>query len=185
MIVRVAFVACAALAACTPPRAPVVPSVTLQATDGASVPLDAVVHSHRLTVITFFSADCPCQRAHDERLRALEAKDAARDVAFVVVDSEAHATLDQDAAEARLRGYAIVQDDGGALARALDAEYATFTVVVDRGGHVVYRGGFDSDRSHLKEDRTPYLEDALDDLLAGRPPRVAATKTLGCTLQLR
>ena len=106
-------------------------------------------------------------------------------MAFVVVDSEAHATLEQDAAEARLRGYAIVQDDGGALARALDAEYATFTVVVDRGGHVVYRGGFDSDRSHLKEDRTPYLEDALDDLLAGRPPRVAATKTLGCTLQLR
>jgi hypothetical protein len=48
---------------------------------------------------------------------------------------------------------------------------------------VHYRGGIDSDRIHLHDDRTPYLEQALDDLLAHREPRVAEGKSLGCALQ--
>jgi hypothetical protein len=56
-------------------------------------------------------------------------------------------------------------------------------VVLDGEGRVRYRGGIDSDRTHLHEDATPFLRLALDDLLAGRPPRVAEGKTLGCSLQ--
>ena len=73
----------------------------------------------------------------------------------------------------------------GMLLLPLDAEYATYSVVVDASGKVLYRGGFDSDKSHLRDDRASYLADAIDDVLGRRPIRRAEAKTLGCTLQLR
>jgi len=170
--------------ACAPGHAPAVTSVVLRSTDGAPLALDAALRAHALTVITFFSADCPCQRAHDARLRELIARDTPRDVAFLVVDSEESATPARDSDEAKARGYPIVLDDAGKLARSLDAEYATYSVVVDRDGKVLYRGAFDSDRVHLREGRAAFVDDALNDLLAGRPVRKTDTKTLGCTLQL-
>ena len=78
--------------------------------------------------------------------------------------------------------FPIVLDRGGRLADAVGADYATYSVVVDRQGRIHYRGGIDTDKTHLHVDATPYLRDALDDLLAGRSPRVAEGKTLGCSL---
>jgi hypothetical protein len=168
-----------------PSVAPSVPSLVLLGEDGASLPLDAALRGHPATVITFCSAHCPCQRAHDARLRDLIAKDTPRGVGFLVVDSEEGAAKDLDAEESRARGYPIWRDDGGKLARALDAEYATYSVVVDGAGKVLYRGGFDSDKSHLRDDRVTYLEDAVDDVVGQRPVRRAEAKAFGCSLQLR
>jgi hypothetical protein len=143
-----------------------------------------VDRSTRLTVIEFFSAHCPCQERHDARLRDLASAYGPRGVAFVAVDSEADATLARDGGEAAGRSYPypILIDRGGAVARALHAEYATFTLVVDRAGLVLYAGGIDSDKNHLTDDATAYLRDALDDALAGQPLRRAHGKTLGCAL---
>ena len=74
-------------------------------------------------------------------------------------------------------------DPGAKLAAMLGAVYATYSVVVAADGTIEYRGGIDSDKSHLRDDRTNYLADALDDLTAGRRPRRAEAKTLGCALQ--
>ena len=170
---------------CTPARPPVLGPIVLHAPDGTALPLDTVLGAHPLTAVTFFSADCPCQRVHDARLRELIAKETPLGVAFLVVDSERGATGERDAKEAAARGYPILIDEGGKLARALEAEFSTYSVVLDQSGNALYRGGFDSDVMQLREDRTAYLADALDDALAGRPLRRAGTKALGCSLQLR
>ena len=147
----------------------------------------SITSASRFTVVTFFSAHCPCQRAHDGRLRALYDVYAPRGIGLVAVDSEVAATEARDVAEAKERAYPfpLLLDRGGALARALGAEYATYTVILDDHGAVVYRGGLDTDRTHPTEGATPYVRNALDDLLAGRSPRVAKSEALGCTLQLR
>jgi hypothetical protein len=168
--------------ACAPPRAAAPLDVVLLGEGGAPHPLRAELATHRFTVVTFFSAHCPCQRMHDARLQALIAKDSPRGVGFLIVDSEHGRTAEGDAAEQR--GYPIFIDPRAELAHALDAEYATFSVIVDPSGHILYRGGFDSDRSHLRPTPTSYLETALDDLLAGHPPRWNEAKTLGCSLEL-
>jgi predicted DCC family thiol-disulfide oxidoreductase YuxK len=173
------------LLGCAPSHTPSLGSVLLRTTDGAPVPVDEALRAHPYTVVTFFSAECPCQRAHDARLRALIAKDAPHDVGFLVVDSEESATLTRDAGESKARGYPILVDDAGKLAGALGAEFATYSVVLDREGKVLYRGAFDSDRVHLREAAAPFLDDALADALSGRPVKRPETKTLGCTLQLR
>jgi peroxiredoxin len=161
-----------------------VASPPLQGTDGATHAL-APAGDARLAVLVFFAAHCPCQAAHDARLRDLFGTYHPRGVDFFAVDSEVSATPERDQAEASRRGYSfpILLDRGGALARQLDAEYATEVFVVDRAGAVRYHGGIDSDKRNLHDDATPFLRDALDDLLEGRPMRRTESKALGCALQ--
>jgi hypothetical protein len=180
-----AAAACLLVAACgslTPPLAGTVPVV---AAGGPS--LDELTRGAPLTVVVFFSSHCPCQRAHDERLRALAARYEQARVRFVLVDAEADADPQRDELEARARRYPfpILADPSGSLADSLGAEYATYTVVLDAGQRVRYQGGIDSDKQHLTDDARFYLRDALDALVAGRDPAVPVGKTLGCVLRRR
>ena len=168
------------------PPARVTTAERLEGTDGALhavLPLDRDAY----TVVIFFSADCHVLAAHDDRIRKLVADFAARRVRFLAVDPEVDANLARDRAEVEQRRYPfpVLLDRGGALARSLGATYASYTVVLDHAGNVRYRGGIDSDRVHLRDDATPYLADALTDLLAGNEPRMAESKALGCALRLR
>jgi hypothetical protein len=140
----------------------------------------------RFTVVEFFSAHCPCQAVHDARLAVLARTYGPRGVTFVAVDSEADASLERDQREAEQRGYPypILLDPEGSIARALHADYATYTVLLDARQQILFRGGIDGDRTHLHADATPYLKNALDDALAGRPIQVPEAKTLGCSLML-
>ncbi len=158
---------------------------TLAATDGATHAILPAEGGPRLTVLVFSAWHCPCQAAHDARLGELTARYQPRGVTFYAVDSEVGGSLAEDAAQAQKRGYAfpVLLDPGASLARALHAEFATETFVLDRRGTVLYHGGLDSDATRLKGGASPYLENALEDLLAGRPPRMAETKALGCALQ--
>jgi peroxiredoxin len=175
------------LAACAaPPRAGLrTPHLELAATDGRAHELAPAANGPRLTVLVFSAWHCPCQAAHDARLNDLYARYRTRGVDVYAVDSEVGGSLARDVAEAEKRGYAfpVLLDPGATLARALDAEYATESFVLDRQGVVRYHGGLDSDRTTLHADATAHLEEALDDLLAERPPRRAETKALGCALQ--
>ncbi len=179
--------ALAALSGCAArePNVVAVPHVALESPNGAGLDARALAGDAKYTVLVFFSAHCPCQRAHDARLRAMAEAYAPRGVVFAAVDSEVHATPERDAAEAAKRGYPypILVDRGAALATALGATYATYTVVFDRDGRILYHGGLDTDRRTLHDDATFYLRDALDDLLAGHDPRMPTGKTLGCALE--
>jgi hypothetical protein len=168
-----------------PPAASQLPSSTLSARDGSSVDVRQLVATAPLTVLVFFSPGCHCLDLHEARIRELYAQYHPRGVQFVMVDSEVRASAESDLAEATRRSYPfpILIDRGARLADALGAEYATYSVVIDAQGRVRYRGGFDSDKMHLLESATPYVRDALDDLLAGRSPRVAEAKALGCALE--
>jgi peroxiredoxin len=157
----------------------------LAGTDGAAHSLPSAAPDARLTVLVFFAAHCPCQAAHDARMLELYARYRPLGVDFVAVDPETGSTPERDASEVAKRGYPfpILVDPGATLARELGAEYATESFVLDREGTVRYHGGLDSDRKTLHDDATPYLREALDDLLARRPVRHGESKALGCALQ--
>ncbi len=171
-----------AVASCAAARSPSLIGVRLPSTHGGVLPL--LDPAARFTVVEFFSAHCPCQATHDARLRRLAALYQARGVAFVAADSEASATLARDRYEGTRRRYPypILVDPRGAAATALRAEYATYCVLLNSSGAVLYRGGIDSDCQQLHPDSTPYLENAITDALAGRAVRAAEAKSLGCSL---
>lgn len=187
-VVKLAWLATIiACATCAPAatKLPDAPSIQLSASSGEPFDLSGAVRSTPLTVLVFFSTHCRCLDAHGERLKSLYAEYRARGVQFYMIDSERGASPERDEAERQRRGYPfpVLVDRGARVAGLLSAEYASHSVVLDRGGRIRYAGGIDSDRIHLADDATPFLKNAVDDLLAGRSPRVAAGEALGCTLE--
>jgi len=152
--------------------------------DSPSLSLADVRRDRELLVVTFFSASCPCQRAHDPRLIDL-AKAFGDRVAFVAVDAAATASQEIARREKERRNYPfpILVDPEGVLADALDARFATYSVVLDTAGRVRYAGGIDDDRNRLRPDARLHLRDALLALLAGKDPDPARTKVFGCFLR--
>lgn len=167
------------------PSAPRLPSISLIGPGGAPVDLPRATPGARLTVVVFFSPHCHCLDQHEPRLRALYAEVHPKGVELLMIDSEVGASRERDDFEASKRAYPfpILTDRGAKLADLLGARYATYSVVVDGDGRIRYRGGIDDDKTHLHDDARAYLKDAIDDLLAGRAPRVAEGKALGCALE--
>lgn len=179
------------IAACAPAAtsAPAVASASalssarLVPTAGADRTVGDVLASTPWTVLVFVSAACPCLDAHQGRLAELAKAYGPRGVQFIAVDSEVGTTREGAAATSRKLGLPVVLDPGAKVASALEAEYATYSVLLERSGRVAYRGGVDSDKRKLHDTATPYLRDALDDVLAGAPPRRPEGKALGCMLR--
>jgi peroxiredoxin len=178
-------VACISCSASAPRLAQVPPSVELVGAGGGSLDLRRAAEGSRLTVLVFFSPNCHCLDQHQPRLRALYSEYRSRHVQFLMIDSEVAGSPERDAQETQKRGYLfpILFDRGGKLAELLGADYATYAVVLDAEGRIRYHGGIDTDKTHLHDGATPYLKNAIDDLLAGRAPRVASGKALGCALE--
>ncbi len=162
-------------------------AIPLPSTDGGTRTLADILGKNDYLVVTFFSSTCPCQTAHDGRLKDLYTQWHERGVAFVAVDSEADSSLSTDITEAKRRGYPfpILSDPEGKLADALGARFATYTVILDKKGNIRYRGGIDSDRTRLTDKARHYVRTALAQLLAGQDPNPAETKALGCLLTKR
>jgi hypothetical protein len=160
--------------------------IVLEGSDGTKHDVFGELARNRFTVFVFYSEDCPCMRAHEPRLEQVRAQYAPRGVGLVLVNSEAGADPRQDALEAKRRGYSfpLLTDRGARLAKALNAEYATHSIVVDQSGRIRYSGGIDSDKNYMRPSATPYLRRALDDLLAGNEPRKPDREPLGCALRL-
>jgi peroxiredoxin len=170
-----------------PKSIPKDPAIVLEGSDGSRYAVPSELGRHRFTVFVFYSEDCPCMRAHEPRLEKLRSEYASRGVAVLLVDSERGASPERDAVEAKRRGYVfpLLTDRDGRLAKALNAEFATHSIVVDPTGRVRYSGAIDSDKNHVRSSATPYLRQALDDLLAGNDPRTPDREPLGCALRLR
>ncbi len=159
--------------------------LSLPGSDGRTHDVRAELGRSKLTVFVFYSEDCPCMRAHEARLAALDERYAADGVKVVLVDSETGAAPARDRAEALVRGYRfpLLTDSDARLARLFGARFATHAIVVDAAGRVRYSGGIDSDKNELHGDAQPYLRDAIDALLAGREPPRVEHEALGCALQ--
>ncbi|HRG97209.1 MAG TPA: redoxin family protein [Polyangiaceae bacterium] len=184
-LVALTVAGCAPAAASAPAATsgPSLSSARLVPSSGAERAVEEVLATTPWTVLVFVSAACPCLDAHKGRLAELAKVYGPRGVQFIAVDSEVGTTREGAAATSVALGLPVMLDPGAKLASALDADYATYSVLLDRRGRVVYRGGVDSDKRKLHDTATPYLRDALDDVLAGAPPRRAEGKALGCMLR--
>jgi len=136
-------------------------------------------HDHPATVLVWWSGSCPCVRRYDARVHDIAARYADRDVAFYYVSSNSD---DGPSQIAKANGaLPIVRDDGGELARALGVISTPTVAVVDRAGAVRYLGWLDNEHDVGDPDREPWLEEALDDVLAGGNG-TRKTPVWGCTV---
>ena len=182
---RLALLFVASLGGCTPSAAMSPRSsgpLTVTAVDGSRTPLRELGAGARVTVVVFWSAECPCVRRYQARVDALiERYPGARVVAVVSNDGE---DFRDSLAAARERGVRVplYRDEDGRVAATLGASSTPTVVVLDREGAVRYRGWLDNERTPGSAGREAWLEDALDKLLAGRGDYAARRPVYGCPI---
>ncbi len=144
----------------------------------------------RATAVIFMANGCPTVRAYEDRLIALA--DAWRPAGIEVVGVNSNNanlsppdTMAEMAARATKRSYtfAYLKDADGALARALGAVCTPHAFVLDPGLDVLYSGRIDDSRLG-KTITSSDLEDAVADVMAGRPGHGAKHRAVRMQLRL-
>jgi len=145
--------------------------------------------NERAIVVAMTSTSCPLSKKYFPTLAKLAESYSKRDVTWILVNPQATDKLEEMQTAARsLAGKALyVPDPDGTLAQAVGAQTTTDVIVLDAARTVVYHGAIDDQYGQgyaVDAPRHRYLADALEALLAGRQPHVAATGAPGCVLDL-
>ncbi len=140
------------------------------------------------TVVVFVSNGCPTARAYEERLIALQDKWRPRGVELIAINSNNASLSPPDTLDGMVRrssrgrfNFPYLKDEDGALAKELGAICTPHAFVLDRELRVAYSGRIDDSRLG---DRitTNDLDDAITDVVAGRPASVDRTDPFGCSI---
>jgi len=164
-----------------PPR---VKSFTLKDVTGKDVSL-ADHKDAKAVVVVFLGTQCPINNAYLPRLAELHKTYSEKGVRFLAVNSNRHDDAARVAAHAKEHKvpFPVLKDDGHRVADQFRAERTPEAFVLDPAGTVVYRGRIDDQFGYnhrADEPRTTDLANALDDVLAGKPVRLATTPVEGC-----
>ena len=143
-----------------------------------------------IVVLVFTSNRCPTAKAYTGRMNALQAAYGPKGMALVAINSndphlypdESYGRMVETSAE---QGYEFpyLFDEGQRVARTYGPTRTFHVFVLDRERRLRYQGRFDDARLEERVT-TSDLANALDDLLAARPVRVAETRPFGCSLDL-
>ena len=169
------------------------PAFSLPGDDGKT---HALADFKGKTVVLEWTNDgCPFVKKHYAgNMQALQKDYTAKGVVWLSVISSApgkqgHVDAAGAKALSKSRGAAptaVLLDEKGTVGRLYDAKTTPHMYVIDAKGTLVYAGGIDSVASADAGDiagATPYVKNALDEVLAGKPVTVATTKPYGCSVK--
>lgn len=165
------------------------PDFSLPATDGNTYSLKDFADAPVLVV--FFTCNhCPYVLGSDEVTRATALKFKEQGVAFVGINANSERTKPGDSFEhmaARMQEqrfpWTYLRDLSQDTARAYGALRTPHFYVFDRERRLVYSGrGVDNPRETAKMTVND-LDNALTDVLAGRPASVPLTNPIGCNVK--
>ena len=173
----------------TPAVADDYPTETLPAAVGCEALSLPQARGRVATVLVCLSIDCPISNEYVPSLNRLAGAYRPRGVNFVGINPSGGQSLEQMAAYARQHDltFPFVKDDGGKVSRRLLYSVTPEVRVFDASGKLVYGGRIDdryrrggtSDKNAAKD-----LENALAEVLAGKPVSARQTKAIGCPIQI-
>jgi thiol-disulfide isomerase/thioredoxin len=142
----------------------------------------------RGVVLFMTGTGCPLARKYLPVMAELQKRYAAQGVAFIAINAQATETPEQIREAVAAAGYAgmMTRDPEQQAAAALGVSTTTETVLIDSARTVAYRGAADDQFGigyALPVARRQFLADAIDAILAGRTPAVAATTAPGCAME--
>ncbi len=165
------------------------PGFSLPSTDGRTYGLADFAGAE--TLVVFFTCNhCPYVTGSDEVTRVTAEKYASRGVRFVGINSNSEVTHPDDDLDHMVTRmnvhrfpWTYLRDLSQEAARAYGALRTPHFYVFDRNRKLVYTGrGVDSpgDTNGMKVND---LEEALEDVAAGRPVRTPLTNPIGCNVK--
>lgn len=149
----------------------------------------------KVTVVNFYSIQCPIQRDWDSRLAQIQKDYADKGVVFLHIDSntteigepqegkEAYGKIRDHLKKSELP-FRVLVDHDNVVADVFQAQTTPHVYVFGVDGRLVYKGLVDDDQKNRRPDeRQNYVRDTLDKLLAGEKVEPFSTKEQGCTIK--
>ena len=159
----------------------------LRGVDGGTYSLSSLAGG-RATVVVFMGNGCPTVRSYEDRLMAMASAWGSTDVELIAINPNNASlsppdTFDQMIKRARTRAYNFpyLKDEDGLVARSYGAVCTPHAFVLDSHRQIVYRGRIDDSRMG-KTITSRDLENAVADVVAGRPVTVGETEPFGCSI---
>ncbi|RSK33064.1 thioredoxin family protein [Hymenobacter metallilatus] len=144
-------------------------------------------------IVVFTCNTCPYAKAYEQRIIDLNTKYAPQGYPVVAINPNDPATVPGDSfAEMQKRArekkytFPYLQDETQQVARQYGATRTPHLYVLTRQGAdfvVSYIGAIDDNSEDAKLVKTKYLENAMTELVAGKPASVSSTKAIGCTIK--
>lgn len=144
----------------------------------------------RAVVLFFTMTDCPLANGYVPEMNRLQAAYGSQGVAFYAVQ------VDNTVSDAAVKKYAqefgytfpLLNDPRLTLARLTGAKVTPEVAVLSAAGEVLYLGRIDNKVEDLTRPRyaatEPELRNAVDAVLAGKAPKEARTRAVGCSINL-
>jgi peroxiredoxin len=173
--------ACAAMAG--------VPQFELRDTVG-SVHTASEWRGKRAVVLFFVMTDCPLANGYVPEMNRIRADYASRGVAVYAVQTDNTISDSEVRKYVKDFGYTfpVLNDRKNVLARFTGATVSPEAVVLSASSDVLYLGRIDNKVEEIGKARyaatEPELRNALDAVLAGKAPKVAKTRAVGCSISL-
>ncbi|WP_044018998.1 thioredoxin family protein [Hymenobacter sp. APR13] len=144
-------------------------------------------------IVVFTCNTCPYAKAYEQRIIDLHTKYAPLGYPVVAINPNDPAVAPGDSfadmqkrAKEKKYSFPYLQDESQAVARQYGATRTPHLYVLSRQNAdfvVSYIGAIDDNSEDAKLVKTKYLENAMTDILAGKPATVSATKAIGCTIK--
>jgi thiol-disulfide isomerase/thioredoxin len=159
----------------------------LPGTDGKRYSLDSFAEAD-LLVVVFAGNGCPTTRALEPWLMQLQRDYEELGVRIILINSNNSSLSPADAFEEIVKHVGrhpftltYLKDDNRQAARSFGATHTPQAFILDSNRLVRYRGR-PADARRPQAISEPYLELAIDDLLAGREPGIPETEPYGCAI---
>ena len=186
LILAAAVLGAATVAQATATVGQPAPGFTLKDQDGAEVDLAKL--RGKIVVLEWTNPDCPFAQRHAEAKTMSKLADRYRGkgVVWLGVDSTSYldAARDRTWRSEHKLPYPVLDDHKGTVGTAYGAKTTPHMFVIDGSGTVVYAGAIDDDATGDKgKQARNYVAEALDEVTAGQPVKLAETKPYGCSVK--
>lgn len=170
------------------------PNFSLAGADGQTHAL--ADYKGKTVVLEWTNAECPFVKKHYSggNMQSLQKTYTGKDVVWLSIISSApgkQGHVDAAAASKIVKEKSaaptqVLLDAKGEVGRLYEAKTTPHLFIIDKSGKLAYAGGIDSEPSADPADiatATPYVKNALDELLAGKTVTTSVTKPYGCSIK--
>lgn len=165
------------------------PNFDLKGIDGKRYSLQSFNKSSVLLII-FNCNHCPYVQAYEQRIINLQLDYREKGLQIVAINSNDDINYPEDSFEsmvkrAKAKGFNFIylRDDTQEIAKAFGATHTPELFLFDKERKLVYIGKIDDNWMEPSKVVTPYLRNAIDEVLKGKPVSVPETFAIGCTIK--
>lgn len=136
---------------------------------------------------------CPYAKAYESRIAELHEQYDAKGYALLAINANNPNENGEDSfeenvkmAQTKAMKFKYLTDDSQAVAKAFGASKTPTAFILQKqadGFVLKYAGAIDDNAQSPKNVKTKYLENAMAEVLAGRPVTMSSTKAIGCGIK--